>query len=74
MGTYPIRMHTLPYMFCSFERGVGCADVDDPKIVNGIHRHVSLVGSPQAAIVLVENEVLSLVSGLGVREVDRIRL
>ena len=74
MDTYSIRMHTLPYVFCSFERGVRCADIDDPKIVNGVHRHVSLVGSPQTAVVLVENEVLSLVSSLGVRKVDRVRL
>ena len=74
MNAYPIRMHTLPYVFCSFERGVRCADVDDPKIVNGVHRHVGLVGSPQAAVVLVKNEMLPLVSSLGIREVDRVRL
>jgi len=74
VNTYPISMHTLPYVFRSFERGVRCADVDNPKVVNGIHRHVGFVGSPQTAIVLVEDEVLSLVSGLRVREVDRVRL
>ena len=61
-------------MFCPFECGVRRADVDDPKVIDGIHRCVGFIGSPQTALVLVEDEVLSFIAGLRVREMDRIRI
>jgi len=70
----PIRMQTLPYMFCPLEGGVRRADVDNPKVIDGIRGCVGFIGSPQTALVLVEDEVLSFIASLRVREVDRIRV
>ena len=61
-------------MFCPFERCIRRADVDNPKVIDGVHRCVGFIGSPQTALVLVEDEVLSFIAGLRVREVDRIRI
>jgi len=65
-------MQTLPYVFCPFERGVRRADVDNPKVIDGIRRYIGFIGSPQTALVLVEDEVLSFIASLRIREVDRI--
>ena len=53
----------------SFYRGVWRADVDDPKVVNGVHRFICFIGNPQTTVVLVEDEVLSFISSVGVWEV-----
>ena len=67
-------MQTLPYVFCPFKRGVRRADIDNPKVIDGVHRCVGFIGSPQTAIVLIEDEMLSFIASLRVREVDRIRV
>ena len=58
-------------MFCPFKRGVRCTDVDNPKVVNGVYRFIGFIGSPQTAVVLVKDEMLSFIASLRVREVVR---
>ena len=65
-------MQTLPYMFCPFKRGVRRTDIDDPKIIDGVHRGIDFISSPQTAVVLVEDEVLPFIASLRVREVDHV--
>ena len=67
-------MQTLPYVFCPFERGVRRADVDDPKVIDSVHWSIEFICSPQTAVVLVEDEMLTFIASLGVREVNRIRV
>jgi len=74
VNTYPISVHALPYVFGPFERGVGRAYVDDTKVINSVRWCVGLIGGSQTAVVLIEDEVLSFVSGLRVREVYCVRV
>lgn len=69
VDTYSIRMQAFPYVFCPFERSVGGADVDDSKVVNGVHRFIGFVSSLQTAVVLVKDEMLSFIPCLRVWEV-----
>lgn len=67
--TYSIGLHTLPEVFELLQGGVRCQDVDNAKVIDGVHALVRLVGRPQPAFVLVENEVLSL-ARVRIRELE----
>ena len=69
VDTHSIGMQALPYVFCPFERGIRRADIDDSQVVNGVHRFIGFISSPQTTVVLVKDEMLSFIPSLRVREV-----
>ena len=51
-------------MLRSFKRGVRRADVDDSKVINGVHRSIGFISGPKTPVILVKDEMLSFIPGL----------
>lgn len=69
--TYPVRGEALPKVLDLLLGVVGGEDVDDAEVVDQIHVVVLLVGRAEAALVLVEEEVLALDGRVLFREAQR---